>query len=278
MVAARRLSRLAGVATVALSSVALSSFAFSSFGTTGLADAAEPAPPQLNIIGGEDANIQDHPFTVALTTPDGKQVCGGTLAAPNKVVTAAHCADGQQPADINVMSGRTVLSSQEGAVSKVSDIWVHPQYQDASQGFDVSVLTLETPAQGRPAELAAADDPAYAPETQSSILGWGNTSEGGQQSDHLKKATVPVNADAGCQNAYPEYSPDAMVCAGFPAGGVDACQGDSGGPMVVDNKLIGVTSWGEGCARPGKPGVYARVGAYHDVLMEQIGTGSAAQR
>jgi secreted trypsin-like serine protease len=55
-----------------------------------------------------------------------------------------------------------------------------------------------------------------------------------------------------------------MVCAGFPQGGVDTCQGDSGGPMFGKTstgalRVVGTTSFGEGCARPGKPGVYGRV-------------------
>ncbi|MFI0466792.1 MULTISPECIES: S1 family peptidase [Saccharopolyspora] len=259
--APRRLARLAGVAAIAVAGL-----------TTASVAQAQPSDVSPFIVGGEDANIADHPFTVALVTPDGQQFCGGSLVAPDKVLTAAHCTVGSQPTDINVVSGRTVISSDEGTVSKVTNVWVHPEYQDAAQGFDVSVLTLEAPVQEAPIELATADDPGYAPDSQATILGWGNTTEGGQQADNLQKATVPVVSDETCSGAYGEYNKDAMVCAGVPEGGVDTCQGDSGGPMVVDNKLIGVTSWGEGCARPGKPGVYARVGAYHDDIAAQIGS------
>lgn len=97
---------------------------------------------------------------------------------------------------------------------------------------------------------------------------------GGEQSDHLMKVGVPITTDEECSTAYGEsYKPEGMVCAGVPEGGKDSCQGDSGGPMVVENKLVGVVSWGEGCARPGKPGVYARVGGFHAELSEQLGGG-----
>ncbi|RRO15720.1 serine protease [Saccharopolyspora rhizosphaerae] len=257
--APRRLARFAGGAVVAVA--ALTS-----------ASVAQAAPADVNpfIVGGQDANIADHPFTVALTTPDGQQFCGGSLVAENKVLTAAHCTDGQQAADIKVVSGRTTMSSSEGTVSDVTDVWIHPEYTDATKGFDVSVLTLGAPVQEAPIELATADDPSYAPDTEATILGWGNTSEGGQQSDHLQKAAVPVSSDETCSQAYPEYSNESMVCAGLPEGGVDSCQGDSGGPMVAGGRLIGVVSWGQGCAQAGFPGVYARVGAYNDVITEQI--------
>ncbi|MQA10444.1 MAG: trypsin-like serine protease [Pseudonocardiaceae bacterium] len=269
--ALRRFSRLVGIGAATL---------LAGLGTVSVADAApaKPADVGADIVGGQDADIADYPFTVALTTPNGEQFCGGTLAAANKVVTAAHCMQGESPENLRVVSGRTAMSSNEGTVSEVSDIWVHPDYQDATQGFDVAVVTLAGNVQEQPIELATADDPGYNEGTEATILGWGTTSEGGNTSDTLQQANVPVNSDQDCSSAYQEYNPDAMVCAGLPEGGVDSCQGDSGGPMVAGGKLIGVTSWGEGCARPGKPGIYARVGAYHDVLTEPLGGSSADAR
>lgn len=261
--ASRRMARTVGIAAAGL-------MAFATLGVGGAT--AAPSDVNPNIIGGEDVDISEHPYTVALTSPDGQQFCGGSLVAPNKVVTAAHCTVDSQPADINVVSGRTKMSGDGGTVSKVTDVWVHPDYQDATVGADISVLTLEGQVDQPTIELATADDAGYEAGTDSTVIGWGVTSEGGQQSDNLKRVNVPVTSDEDCSAAYNEYDPEAMVCAGFPEGGKDACQGDSGGPLVANDKLIGVVSWGQGCAQPDYPGVYARVGTYHDAVQEQIGS------
>ncbi len=75
---------------------------------------------------------------------------------------------------------------------------------------------------------------------------------------------MPITTDQYCAGAYSDFDAKTMVCAGFPQGGVDTCQGDSGGPMFGKTsagalRVVGTTSFGEGCARPGRPGVYARV-------------------
>lgn len=77
------------------------------------------------------------------------------------------------------------------------------------------------------------------------------------------QVSVPIVSRQQCNVAYPRKIHDSMVCAGFAKGGKDTCQGDSGGPMVCETGgryyLQGVTSWGYGCAAPGKYGVYARI-------------------
>lgn len=266
----RRLALIGGVAT-AVAAAGIATISISATAEPGAAPA--PASVAPFIVGGEDTTTDEFPFVVALLSTGGQQFCGGTLAAPNKVVTAAHCTVGEEPSAIKVAVGRTTMSSGEGTESAVTDIWVHPSYTDAAQGFDVSVLTLETSVEQAPLELASSADSAlYEAGSETTILGWGLTSEGGSQSDVLQKASVPVTSDDTCKTAYPEYTPDAMVCAGVDEGGIDTCQGDSGGPLVAGGKLIGVTSFGQGCARPSFPGVYARVAAYHDDLQAQIGS------
>ncbi|OLF13357.1 S1 family peptidase [Actinophytocola xanthii] len=270
MAEAGRLLRLAGVAAAVLASMGVAAAAASTA-------TAAPADVEPKIIGGEETTTDENPFVVALTTPSGFQFCGGTVVAPTKIVTAAHCADGFSPSDIRVVAGRTTLSAGGGTVAGVTGIWIHPQWNPSALSNDVSVLTLDTALSQAPLAVASpADADLYAPGANSTVYGWGVT-ESGSPSDTLRKVDVPVTSDADCAESYPgTYDPASMVCAGLDEGGKDSCQGDSGGPLegvAADGtrKLIGIVSWGQGCALPEFYGVYGRVSAFHDLILEQIG-------
>ena len=223
------------------------------------------------IVGGNRASIADFPSVVYLATANGFQFCGGTLVDDNKVITAAHCTVGKQPADIVVVAGREDKQSGAGTATPVRQIWVHPDFTHVRSGSDVSVLTLTQRVGYEPMQLPRKDDvDLYKAGAPGLILGWGRVAAAGQPSRYLLRASVPIMADTDCAKSYPGYKPAAMVCAGVPQGGTDTCQGDSGGPLIVDGKLAGITSWGEGCAAPGKPGVYTRLAVYRDVLEDQV--------
>ena len=106
-------------------------------------------------------------------------------------------------------------------------------------------------------------NPAPTDGTKCWITGWGRLASGGATPNILQQVQVPVVSRARCDNAYPGKIHDSMICAGLDQGGIDSCQGDSGGPMVCASGgkfyLHGATSWGYGCASPGKFGVYAKV-------------------
>ncbi|GHE01165.1 S1 family peptidase [Streptomyces alanosinicus] len=229
------------------------------------------AAPQP-IVGGTTTTSAEYPFVVQITDASGNQFCGGTLVAAKKVVTAAHCMAGESTGNVRVVGGRTYLNGTDGTVSQVSKIWVNPDYTDATNGDDVAVLTLSTAMPYTPVSFVSSSQTGvYAAGTQARILGWGTTSENGSSSNQLRTSTVPVVADTSCKTSYgSDFVQSDMVCAGLTTGGVDTCQGDSGGPLLIGGVLAGITSWGEGCAEAGYPGVYTRLTTFSDLVTAQI--------
>ncbi|MER6027557.1 serine protease [Streptomyces sp. NPDC001851] len=229
------------------------------------------AAPQP-VVGGTTTTTTAYPFVMQITDASGNQFCGGTLVAATKVVTAAHCMAGESAANVRVVGGRTFLNGTDGTVGKVSKIWVHPGYTDATKGDDVAVLTLSTSMPYTPASyVSSSQTSVYAAGTQARILGWGTTSENGSSSNQLRTATVPIVSDSSCGSSYgADYVKSDMVCAGYSTGGVDTCQGDSGGPLLIGGVLAGITSWGEGCAEAGYPGVYTRLTTFSDLVTAQV--------
>ncbi|MEU4897034.1 serine protease [Streptomyces sp. NPDC044780] len=234
---------------------------------TGTAQAA-PQP----IVGGSTTTTTAYPYVMQITDASQNQFCGGTLVSPTKVVTAAHCMVGETTSSVRVVGGRTYLNGTNGTVSRVSKIWINPSYSDATNGDDVAVLTLSTsmPYTTLP-YVSSSETGVYAAGTTARILGWGTTRSGGSSSNQLRTATVPTVSDSSCSSSYgSDYIASDMVCAGYTQGGVDTCQGDSGGPLIINGKLAGITSWGNGCALAGYPGVYTRLTTFSSLVSAQV--------
>ncbi|HEY3708934.1 MAG TPA: serine protease [Amycolatopsis sp.] len=236
----------------------------------GMLVATTAVAPAGAIVGGEKASLASYPYTVFLEDDHGTQYCGGTIIGRSAIVTAAHCAAAVDAAKVRVIAGREDRRDETGVSLAVSRVWRHPRFTAAGKGDDVAVMIVRGRLPGHAADLGR-DAALYATGTKATVLGWGRVSDGGERSDYLRRAVVPVMGDAGCRTGYPEYSPSSMLCAGYPEGGIDACKGDSGGPLVVSGNLIGIVSYGEGCAKPGKPGVYTRVSTYADEIAAQAG-------
>ncbi|MGW7384951.1 S1 family peptidase [Streptomyces sp. NPDC054794] len=229
------------------------------------------AAPQP-VVGGTTTTTSAYPFMMQITDSSGNQFCGGTLVAAKKVVTAAHCMAGESTSGVRVVGGRTYLNGTNGTVSRVSKIWINPDYTDASNGDDVAVLTLSTSMPYTPATyVSSSQTGVYTAGTTARILGWGTTSESGNSSNQLRTATVPTVSDSSCRGSYgSDFVQTDMVCAGYTSGGVDTCQGDSGGPLLIGGVLAGITSWGEGCAEAGYPGVYTRLTTFSNLVTTQV--------
>lgn len=241
--------------------------------STASAQDAGPTPPsgaQPRIVGGDEASVSDHPYAVFLTDQNGNQFCGGVIVSSTAIATAAHCAGALPSSKVRVVAGRQDKRTSDGVTLAVAREWVEPDYSDPTKGDDIAVLTVRGQLPYRPAKVAGADDRSdYAEGTQATVLGWGRIADGGARSDYLRSAVVPVVNDTTCKASYDSYDPNSMVCAGYPDGGIDACQGDSGGPLVVGDTLIGIVSFGDGCAKAGKYGVYTRVSTFADDIAEQ---------
>ncbi len=145
----------------------------------------------------------------------------------------------------------------------VLQIVKHPDWDTDTMNSDYALVKLSGDSKFAPITV---NDKELSGKVDFVTAGWGATSEGsGSISKNLLKVTIPMVSKEDCGAAYPGAINDSMICAGYPEGGKDSCQGDSGGPLVTGagagRTLVGVVSWGEGCARPNKYGVYSKASA-----------------
>ncbi len=229
------------------------------------------------IIGGTRAHIEDLPWQVMLVIGDAPDpvrqgFCGGSLIRAQWVITAAHCmASISEPGEVDIISGSTYPKfTTTGDRVKVEKVIVNPKWNPENYENDFAILKLVNPVRlGTPVPIIASgvDIP---PGTRATVSGRGALYVGDTMSDILMRAEVPtVSTDECSQHAlYKDKIKDSMICAGFREGGLDACQGDSGGPLVATingtSTLIGVVSWGIGCAEREKYGVYGRLATASD--------------
>lgn len=218
------------------------------------------------IVGGTPVESRDdYPF-FCVTVPLG---CGCSLIAPDMVLTAAHCISAFSVGTTIHIGGLWKDGSDAQDSIPVKEAFAHPRFDSSSNRYDVMVVKLERATTVViPGEYNL--DATLPLDTDNVVaIGHGRTSEGGVVSSELREVTVPVVDHATCNSNYDGIiHEDLMLCAGTE--GMDSCQGDSGGPLLVGKTIVGITSWGYGCARAGNPGVYARVSTFVDFIQATI--------
>ncbi|XP_039991455.1 plasminogen activator, urokinase b [Xiphias gladius] len=257
---------------------------------------------QMKIVGGTVATVESQPWIAAIfwRTKSKKKVfrCGGSLISACWVLTAAHCfPDGSHAKEhrFSVTLGKNALNETDPTVEqtfRVEEIIVHEEFDNSEGNFknDIALVKLRARRGECAVESKSVKTVCLPPARQSlqpgvacEITGYGKEKHGlWYKSQYLREAQVNVLADAVCRQKeyYENMITENMFCAGRPDWSQDACEGDSGGPLVceVDNRffLFGVISWGEGCAKEFRPGVYTRVTNYNRWIAEKAGLTSIA--
>ncbi|VVC96374.1 trypsin-1-like [Leptidea sinapis] len=218
------------------------------------------------IVGGTEVDISLYPYHVAYGTN-----CGGAIIDKKWVLTAGHC--GKKP---YIRVGSKYLN--QGKKVPVMRNFIHPMWSHKSKehpfDFDFQLLELGEPLKFddhvQPIKIAHIEDMIVGKVI--TVTGWGNTEENGPYSNVLRAVRVPIISKDNCQHVpFPYFRGSLtarMFCAGFSEGKKDACQGDSGGPAVNNDRLLGMVSFGYGCATPGSFGVYSKVAKVRPWIQE----------
>lgn len=232
------------------------------------------------IVGGTPAAEGGYPWQVSLQVawiadPAKAHYCGASILNDRWILTAAHCLANLKPQDVIVVPGTNVLA-QGVTRYNAKRLIVHKDYVKKTWDNDVALIELLDPLtlsdKAKPITTLAADKAAEVLTEGRALMvtGWGRTTQGGKTTSILQEVQVPLVTREACNDplSYNNRITQNMICAGVAEGGKDSCQGDSGGPLVMTDTStggpvqVGVVSWGEGCAKPGKYGIYTNLSNY----------------
>ncbi|PNF30618.1 hypothetical protein B7P43_G06127 [Cryptotermes secundus] len=244
--------------------------------------------PVARIVGGYEVPRGSYPWQASVRVrTGGKSVhwCGAAVVSPLHILTAGHCMQDYTKGAYFIRVGDHDTEEAEGTEQElnIDEIYLHEEFnKNMRLNNDIALVKVK----GLGMQLGLHVMPAclphhgvqYTPGLNCTISGWGSVKAAGAgYSRHLRATWIPLLPHETCKASFvygTKAIGDGMFCAGLLEGGVDSCQGDSGGALVClingEFTLYGITSWGHGCGRPNKPGVYTNVGFYRDWIDHKL--------
>ncbi|BES99715.1 Trypsin [Nesidiocoris tenuis] len=241
----------------------------------------------LRIIGGRASRKGKWPWIVSILNRYKESICGGTLVSGQWVLTAAHCV--KKKMYVTIGEHNLAVKDENEVRLRVRKSVIHPDYDPDTVNNDVALLKLPRVSSmvDLQARVVCLPRPWQALPTRQlcTILGWGKRGNGDSSgTDILQEAQVPIVSSQACGRVYESSIVTSnMFCAGYKKGRRDTCSGDSGGPLLCSSggdgihdeerwTIFGITSFGEGCGKKGKYGIYTRLPNYVQWIHTVIGS------
>ncbi|XP_059525816.1 transmembrane protease serine 11B-like [Myotis daubentonii] len=231
------------------------------------------------IVNGGNAQTGAWPWQASMQWK-GQHNCGASLISSRWLLSAAHCFTKKNNSKDWTVNFGTLLNKPY-LTEKVQSIISHENFSGPGVHNDIALVQLAKEVSFSKyvrkiclpeAKMKLADNDSVV------VTGWGTLYMNGPLPNILQEALVKIIDNKVCNapHALSGLVTDNMLCAGFMSGKTDACQNDSGGPLVYPDSrniwhLVGIVSWGDGCAQKNKPGVYTRVTAYRDWITSKTG-------
>ncbi|KAF4520557.1 hypothetical protein B566_EDAN008756 [Ephemera danica] len=250
-------------------------------------------PPQHYIVGGVQASPGEYPSQLSLQYNEVHR-CGASIISEHFALTTAYCVcveecfDQVKPKDppenfktiFKLISGTNDLQSTDRVIHDIKSIAIKETYVGEANSWanDIAVIEVEVRSNFDSSlfidlHKGPPGTGIESPETAVKIVGWGSETEGGPMSDILLEADLAVHDFTTCNERYVEFGATLQdnlhICAAAVDGKRGSCEGDNGGPLLYMDEaagpvVVGLMSWGLGCARPGYPAVYARTSSHCD--------------
>uniref|UniRef100_A0A8C4R714 Peptidase S1 domain-containing protein n=1 Tax=Eptatretus burgeri TaxID=7764 RepID=A0A8C4R714_EPTBU len=212
----------------------------------------------LRIAGGSDAPAGSWPWIASLQYKNS-HICGANLIAPGWLLTAAHCVLG-------------IPLKCKFKINEMNNYKLNHSTSERRNYFRTGFCVCVCLEYIQPICLAE-EIQSFIPGSMCHIAGWGSSHSVFLK---LQEASVPLVSRETCMNEMADsyVITNHMICAGYAQGGTDTCSGDSGGPLICEKEgrewLVGVTSFGVGCAQTNRPGIYAHVSSLLPWIKQQI--------